>query len=118
MLVARSPIAAAATIARDVAIAVKIANPSAAPSCCDVFSSAAARPALSAETPELAAVVTPDVGAVQRHAREQLRGHAGRDDHAQAQRQVRRSGLEREPAAAGCEGRGLHAPVTDAVPAM
>src|ERR671931_78500 len=39
--------------------AVKIASPSAPPSCCDALSSAAASPALSAGTPAFAAVVTP-----------------------------------------------------------
>ena len=52
--------AAAATVhVRLVAMAVKIARPSAPPTCCEAFSSEAARPALSAGTPALAAVVTP-----------------------------------------------------------
>src|SRR5450755_774023 len=46
-------------VVRDVAIAEKIASPSALPICCDELSSAAASPALSADTPALAAVVTP-----------------------------------------------------------
>jgi hypothetical protein len=44
---------------RDVAIAERIARPSAAPSCCAVFRSPAASPALSSPTPAFAAVVAP-----------------------------------------------------------
>jgi SnoaL-like polyketide cyclase len=43
---------------REVAIAEKIANPSAPPTSCEAFRSAAGRPALSAGTPAFAAVVT------------------------------------------------------------
>src|SRR5215207_6992855 len=50
-LASRSPV-------REVAIAEKIASPSAPPTCCEALSSAAARPAFSAGTPALAAVVT------------------------------------------------------------
>jgi len=42
-----------------VARAERIARPSAEPSCCPVFRSPAARPALSSPTPAFAAVVAP-----------------------------------------------------------
>ena len=51
--------AASRSCVRLVATAEKIASPSAPPSCCEAFRSAAASPALSAGTPAFAAVVTP-----------------------------------------------------------
>ena len=49
---------ASRSLVREVAIAEKIASPSAPPTCCEALSSAAASPALSAGTPAFAAVVT------------------------------------------------------------
>ena len=67
----RCACAASRSLVREVAIAEKIASPSAPPTCCEAFSSAAASPALSAGTPAFAAVVT----------RDEHRAEAERHDH-------------------------------------